>query len=329
MGITVAVTGPTGEIGTSVVGAFERDGRVERIVGMARRPFDPAVRGWAKTEYRQGNVLDRDMVERLAAECDVLVHLAFVVLGSRDEAGAVNLEGSRNVFEAASRSRRTTRLVYTSSVAAYGYHPDNPVPLTEDVPARGSSAHYYSRQKAACEEILGEITGVGKYVLRPCIVAGPDATILARSLPWNWIGERLPEPVRRLAGSVPLARPVLPDPGVPFQLIHHDDMASAVVAAALGDGPPGTYNLAGDGVVTVSDVARAMGAVAIPVPHILARLAAETAARVPLLPSEVEWLQAIRHPMIVDTAKARRELGWKPEYTGLQTLKALAESYRD
>jgi len=63
VGITVAVTGPTGEIGVSAVTALEREPAVDAIIGMARRPFDPSSRGWVKTVYQQGDILDREAVE--------------------------------------------------------------------------------------------------------------------------------------------------------------------------------------------------------------------------------------------------------------------------
>src|SRR3954463_16791266 len=104
---------------------------------MARRPFDASEHGWSKTEYRQGDILDRDAVDALVAQADVVVHLAFIIMGSREESARINLQGTRNVFEATVAAKRPRRLVYTSSVAAYGYYSDNLVPLTEDVPARG------------------------------------------------------------------------------------------------------------------------------------------------------------------------------------------------
>ena len=76
--LTVAVTGPTGEIGKPFLAALERVPEVERVIGMARRPFDIAAHGWEKAEYRRGDVLDRDSVEALVEEADVVVHLAFV-----------------------------------------------------------------------------------------------------------------------------------------------------------------------------------------------------------------------------------------------------------
>ena len=103
---------------------------------MARRPFDPASMGCLKTTYRQGDILDRGAVDALVADADVVIHLAFVIMGSRAESQRVNLAGTHNVFKACASGAyrgRPQRLVYTSSVAAYGYHSDNPVPLTEGV----------------------------------------------------------------------------------------------------------------------------------------------------------------------------------------------------
>ena len=114
---------------------------------MARRPFDPADVGWKKTEYRQGDVRDSDSVRDALKGADVVVHLAFAILTASDATRAVNVDGSRTVFEATVASG-AQRLCYASSVAAYGFHADNPDWLTEDVPPRGTREHFYSQQKA-------------------------------------------------------------------------------------------------------------------------------------------------------------------------------------
>ena len=80
-GLTVAVTGPTGEVGQAVVTALERSREVGRVLGMARRAFDPAKRGWKKVSYRRGDVLDRGAVADLVKDADVVVHLAFIIMG--------------------------------------------------------------------------------------------------------------------------------------------------------------------------------------------------------------------------------------------------------
>src|SRR5436190_17173031 len=141
--LRVAVTGPTGEIGKAVVTALDRSREVASIVGMARSPFDPAEQGWKKVSYRRGDVLDPLAVARLVRGADVVVHLAFIIMGGARESRAVNLAGSRNVFQAAV-SAGAKRLVYASSVAAAGCHRDNPPPRREGAPARGSDRPPYS-----------------------------------------------------------------------------------------------------------------------------------------------------------------------------------------
>lgn len=321
----MAVTGPTGEIGVSAVTALEREPAVEKIIGMARRPFDPASCGWQKTTYQQGDITDREAVDALVAGADVVVHLAFIIMGSRDESRRINLEGARNVFEATVAAERPRRLVYTSSVAAYGYHSDNPVPLTEDVPARGTPEHYYSAQKAECEAMLADITkgsSLEVFVLRPCIVAGPKATALADAMPWN----QLPAPVRAVTKVAPALKPVVPDPGIPLQLVHHDDVAEAIALAATAPAPPGAYNIAGEGVVTVSEVAKALGGRPVRVPAIAASAASAAISKVPFVPSMLEWLHSARTSVVMDTGKARTLLGWRPVHSSAETLAALAEA---
>ncbi|MDQ3646776.1 MAG: NAD-dependent epimerase/dehydratase family protein [Actinomycetota bacterium] len=323
-GLTVAVTGPTGDIGKPFLRALDKTPGVGRVIGMARRPFDPADLGLNKTEYRQGDVLDRASVDDLVREADVVVHLAFLIFGTPEEARLTNLEGSTNVFSAAFEAG-VKRLVYASSVAAYGFHQDNPGRLTEDVAARGSDGHYYSAQKAEVETVLEDLRmGSGAatdvYVFRPCIVAGPTATTLIEKIPFVKLGDKIPGPVRKLVGAIPLLRPVVPDPGVPFQLVHEDDVASALALAVRGKGAAGAYNLAADGDITVSDIAQALGWYSIPIPELAVDATAKIISRLPLLPVEAQWLDALRVPVLMDTTKACTELGWEPSYDVLDTL---------
>lgn len=324
-GLTVAVTGPTGEIGISAVSTLEQDPAVERIIGMARRPFDPAAHGWKKTTYQQGDIMDRDAVDALVADSDVVVHLAFIVLGSRAESERVNLAGTRIVFEAAVAAERVKRLVYTSSAAAYGYYADSPDPITEDVPPRGSPEHDYSAQKAACEAALTEITdgtSLEVFVLRPCIVAGPKATALADSMPWN----RLPSKFRSITRAMPVLKLPFPDPGHPLQLVHHDDVATAIALAATATAPSGAYNIAGDGETSLSEIAAALGGRPVRVPAATATIGSAVVARLPFLPAEAGIFHVARTSVVMDTDKAKSLLGWAPRYNAAQTLKALAET---
>lgn len=331
-GLTVAVTGPTGEIGQPLLRALDATREVGRIVGMARRPFDPASLGLKKTTYVQGDVTKRGDVDALVKGADVVVHLAFIIVAGSDSSEDINLTGSRNVFEA-TVAAKAKRLVYASSVAAYGFHESNPSPLTEEVETKGTEAHAYSHHKAQVEELLSDVLGAGSklatYVFRPCIVAGPDAPMLVEQIPYVRLGERLPSAVRALFDAVPVLKPVIPDPGVPFQLVHHDDVASAMRAAVLGRGKAGVYNLAGPGELTMRDFADALGWYSVPLPELMVDATAEIVARLPFLPDEASWIEAFRTPVIMSTAKARRELKWRPRHDALDTLRATVTAHRD
>jgi nucleoside-diphosphate-sugar epimerase len=329
--LSVAVTGPTGEIGLPLLTELELDLAVGSVRGMARRPFDPAAEGWEKATYRRGDILDRGSLAALFDGVDVAVHLAFAIFGSREETRRVNLEGSRNVFEAAVAAG-VKRLVYASSVAAYGFHPDNPQPLTEDVPARGSESFYYSAQKAELEATLADVllgSEVEAYVVRPCIVAGPRATMLIeQTVASARLGDPLPS-LRRAFGRLPLPAPVLPDGGVPIQLVHHDDVARALAAAIAGKGPPGAYNLAGEGQIGIGDVARAVGWHSVRVPSPALDLGAGVARRLAFASPQLEWATALATPVVMDAGKARRELGWEPRFDAAETLIQTAVSARE
>jgi nucleoside-diphosphate-sugar epimerase len=330
--LTVAVTGPTGDIGIAALRALDASPAVAKVIGMARRPFDPAAHGLSdKVVYQRGDVLDRPSVDSLVDGADVVVHLAFIIIGDPDEAQRINTEGSRNVFDATVEAG-ARRLVYTSSVAAYGFHADNPQPLTEEVPPRGSEDFYYSAHKAELERVLDDAiagSGTEAYVFRPCIVAGAGALTLiettVRLLPIY--GQlRL---ARRALDQIPFIGPVLPDPGAEFQLVHTLDVASALRAAVEGAGPPGRYNLAGPGSMSIARMARACGWWSVPVPGAAVAALSEVANRIPGLPPEVEWLNAFRAPTMMETRKARDELGWTPEWDAEATMRETVSGARE
>ena len=114
-------------------------------------------------------------------------------------------------------------------------------------------------------------------------------------------------------------------PDMPLQFIHEDDVGQALVLCALGKGPPGAYNIAGDGILTGADVAREAGLAPIPIPAGVVKAAAKAAAAVPKppgTPPAADWVEAISHPAIMDITKAKEQLGFKPRYTGLEALRA-------
>jgi UDP-glucose 4-epimerase len=330
-GLTVTVTGPTGDLGIALVSALERSRAVKRIVGMARRPFDPSEAGWKKTEYRQGDVQDEASVRDAVKGSDVVVHLAFAILSASDATHAVNVEGSRIVFEEAAKAG-AERICYASSVAAYGFHQDNPDWLTEEIAPRGTPEHFYSAQKAEVEQVLANTLmrrrKTSAYVFRPCIVAGPRAQTLLEEIPYVRLSEAMPGAVVRLLESLPMLKPVVPDPGTRFQLVHEDDVASAFVAGVLAKGPPGPYNLAGGGTLRMSDLAGALGWYSIPIPELAVDATAEVISRLPMTPPQLAWIHSVRKEVLMKTDRARKELKWRPRHSSRGTLKELVAAHR-
>jgi len=326
-GLTVAVTGPTGTFGFGLLPLLETEPRIERVVGVARRPFDPAEHGWSKMTYRQGDVREPTVLQDAFAGADVVVHLAFLITGnaSAEAIRAINIDGTLNAFRAAAAAG-AERFVYASSVAAYGFHPDNPVPMTEQWPTRPADHLFYAQEKAELEGLLADEAArhpdLDLYLLRPPIVLGPHAVggkseLVERLLP---LGLRAARMLRQLPVPVPAVAP-----GVRLQFIHEDDVGRAFVACILGAGPPGSYTITGDGVVTGADIARELGFTPFTVPSGIVQRAARAVAGLPLpdgVPPITGWAEALSHPSIMDTSKAETDLGWRPRYSSLDALRA-------
>jgi UDP-glucose 4-epimerase len=306
-GLRVAVTGPTGDIGRSLLRALEREPGVSEVVTMGRRLFNAAELGLTKTEYHRGDVLDRLAVEELVRDADVVVHLACLAVGDREETDQINLDGSRTVFEAAVEAG-ASRLVYASRQRA--------------------------RVEAALHELLSD-SATEAYVLRPGIVAGADALALLQNIPYVALFELVRRYQNPLTAAVldalerfPNLRPVLPDSGTRFQLIHHDDVAEAFLAAVLGRGEPGIYDLAAPPPLTVRELTGELGWYSFPIPQSAVESLAELITRVPLLPAQAQWIEILRQSMLMDTTKAREKLGFSPRHDGRETLREMVQAAR-
>ena len=323
---TVAITGATGIFGKALCARLQDDPAVDRIVGVARRPFDPSEHGWTKMEFRSGDVLRPEQLDAAFAGADVVVHLAFTVLDRGmhpEQVSLINVEGSANTFAAAARAG-ARRIVYASSVAAYGAWPDNPVPITEAQPTRGTPGFYYSEHKAEVEHLLDSFEGrhpdIEVVRIRPSIVVGPNSVDLFRG--------PLPTPLVGVFLSRLLPTPV-PDPGMaPLQFVHEDDVAEVFAIAITADALSGAFNLAGGGVMEASDLATALGGIRVPLPARLVKSLVDVAYRARISPTGSAWVDMAVYPVIMDTTKARVELGWVPKFDTRTALEDMLDRFR-
>ena len=324
-GLTVAVTGSTGTVGRELIRLLETDTRVTRVVATARRPRDGRELGWERTPVTPADVRDPAALDRAFAGADVVIHAAFSIYGVRqhhEELREVNVEGTMNVVDAAVRAG-VERFVYLSSVAAYGIHPDNPQPLREEHELRETERHFYATHKAQVEPRVREAleaAGVACYALRPCGIVGPH-TMGAALDP---VPARVTDMARRIArGAARVGlRPVVVAPAVPTQFVHAEDVAAAAVLCVHGEGPPGPYNLAGEDVIEGEDVPRLLGMRTLPVPRRLRRPVMRGIAALQGFAPVLAWPLTFAEPVLVDTAKARTQLGWRPRYTSRSALLA-------
>ncbi len=311
-------------VGRGLLPFLESDRRVKAVIGLGTRPWSPPEEGFAKVLYRQADVGDRETIRRALAGADVVVHLGLAPYGvGQDERKLerTNVEGSRNVLAAAA-AVGATRFIYISSAAVYGFGSERRVRATEDDAIQPASPHSYSAHKARVEEaLLGALEGMPDMAwvfFRPCAVVGPHAAGAA--------GDLVPQALAGAAGALITVggaaglRPAVPGPPVPLQFVHERDVGQAIHRAITTAKTGATYSLAGDGIVEPSEVPRLLGLRTLPVPSLVTRTALGMAARLPYLAPSLGWVELLTHPVELDTSLARRELGWRPEFTSEEAL---------
>jgi UDP-glucose 4-epimerase len=318
----IVITGATGNVGTSVVRALGRDQRVEEIVGIARRPpaWDPPRTRWVSADVA------RDDLGPLFAGADAVIHLAWLIQPSRDaaELERVNVLGSRRVFEAAAGAG-VPALVHASSIGVYSPGPKDRG-VDESWPRDGIPSLFYARHKAAAERALDEIEAAAPAMrvvrLRPALIFKREAGPEIRRL---FAGPLLPTTLLR-----PGLLPVLPLPErLVVQCVHGDDIGDAYRLAALSPDARGAYNIAADPVLDRETLAGVFGARLVPMPAAVLRGLADVTWRAHLQPSPPGWLDMGLAVPVMDTTRARTELGWTPAWSATSALAELIAGMRE
>lgn len=316
----VVVVGATGNVGTSVLRSLQMEEKVESVLGLARRL--PELR-MPKVEWATADVVRDDLVPHFRG-ADAVVLLAWLIQPSRDlnKLWMTNVEGSMRAARAAAEAG-VPSLLYASSVGAYSPGPKDRA-VDESWPTGGVPTSYYARHKAEVERRLDhfETQNPGMRVVR-----------FRQALTFK---QEAAEGQRRLFGGplFPsfLARPdlinVFPEiQGLRSQVIHSYDVGEAYRLALLNDAH-GAFNLATEPVLDPQEIGKILNARTVSVPVQLARAGARLSWQLRLQPVPEGWLDLALNVPVMDTTRARQELGWAPQYDAAETLLDILQGLR-
>lgn len=300
----VLVTGGGGYIGSQLVAVLAKSpGRIERLVSFDLRPTPPEKR-LAGVRWETGDIRGPELAAAIREHAiDTVVHLAAIVTpgrrSSRELEYSIDVLGTRNVLEACVSSG-VRRFIVTSSGAAYGYHADNPEPLSEEDPLRGNPEFAYSDHKRQVEEMLA------RYRIRH-----PELSQLILR-PGTVLGERVANQITAI-----FERPIvlgIRGARSPFVFIWDQDVV-ACLRLGIEEGKAGIYNLAGDGVLTLAEIAERIGKPYLALPAGLVRAALRVLHPLGLAPYGPEQVDFLRYRPVLSNARLTAEFGYTPRLT--------------
>ncbi|HWC85466.1 MAG TPA: NAD-dependent epimerase/dehydratase family protein [Solirubrobacteraceae bacterium] len=313
----IVVVGATGNVGTSLLESLASEERVEEIVGVARRAPE---RSFPRTRFVTADI-SRSELEPIFRGADAVVHLAWLIQPGRDESTTyeVNVAGSERLFRAAAQAK-VPALVYASSVGAYSPGPKDRC-VDEAWPTEGIPTSFYSRHKVAVERILDRLEreqpDLRVVRMRPALIFKAAAATEIRRL---FAGPLLPRALIK-----PGLIPFVPDvPRLRFQAVHSLDVGDAYRRALIGDAR-GAFNLAADPPLGPAELAEILRARRVRIPPGILRAAAAATFALRLQPSEPGWVDMALQVPLMDSARARRELGWEALHSAPDTLRELID----
>jgi len=305
----VLVTGGGGYLGSQLVARLAAlpDGqRPEVIVSHDLR--EPAQR-LPHVKYAAFDIRSPELAATIERHrINVVVHLAAIMPSgkaqTRDFEYDVDVNGTRNLLQACVQ-HGVRRIVVSSSGAAYGYHADNAPWLTEDMPVRGNEIFAYSHHKRLVEEMLADYRKNHPELEQVVLRIG---TILGATV-HNQITDMFEKPrLLAIRGS-----------DSPFVFIWDQDVVG-IILRGMGDGPAGIYNVAGDGALTIDQIAHKLGKKTRPLPSWLLRSALSILKLLGLTQYGPEQLDFLRYRPVLLNTKLKTVFGYTPTYTSEQVL---------
>lgn len=305
---TVFITGAAGYIGSLLVHRLASEPDRFRVIASDVREIPPAER-ISGVEYITCDVRDARLRWLVAKhQVDALVHLASIVTpggpSRRAFEHSVDVGGTENVLRACVETG-VEQLIVTSSGAAYGYHADNPVPLRETDPLRGNPEFPYADHKRQVEERLADYRAshpsLGQLVLRPGTILGASTD----------------NAITRLFSG----RCVLGVAGyeTPFVFIADDDVVG-VIRQGIERRSQGIYNLAGDGTLSLREIARRIGKPYLPVPTFLFKTGLAIGQALGLTPHGPQQLLFLQYRPVLANDRLKEEFGYLPTMTSREAF---------
>jgi len=307
----ILVTGGGGYLGSQVIASLARsltDRRIECAVSLDVRET-PAERRLPGVVYAAADIRDPALVDLLREHrIDTVVHLAAIVTpgkkADRDFEYQVDVEGTRNVLQACVAAG-TGQVLISSSGASYGYHADNPPWLSEIDAIRGNHEFAYSWHKRLVEEMLADFREREPQLKQTVFRIG---TILGETVN-NQITALFDKPrPLAIAGS-----------DSPFVFIWDQDVVGAILHA-LDGGPPGIYNVAGDGALTIHQIAAHMGKRCRVLPPWLLQAALWVGKRLGLTQYGPEQLRFLQFRPVLDNRRLKEDFGYFPRKTSAEVF---------
>jgi UDP-glucose 4-epimerase len=315
MGRTVLVAGVSRYLGGRFARLLTADPAVARVIGVdvVPPPHDIGAAEFVRADIR--NPVIAKVIARAAV--DTVVHMNVIATptgaGGRVSMKEINVIGTMQLLAACQKAPGVRRLIVKSSAGVYGASPRDPALFTEDTGAKVLPHTGWGKDSV---EVEGYVRGFSR--------RRPDVAVVQLRLA-NIVG-----PGMRTALTDYFSLPVLPtvlgfDPRLQF--VHEDDSLEALRLATVGD-VTGVVNVAGDGILLLSQAARLMGRPTLPVPEAATGVVGQVLRRFGVADFTGEQLRYLSFGRVLDTSRMRAALGFEPRYTTREAFSDLVRGRR-
>jgi len=296
------VTGVSRDAGARCARRLADDPSIGTVLGIDVVPPRAEL---GRVRFVRADIRNPVIAKVIAAEgVDTVVHTGVVATpgsaGGRSSMKEINVIGTMQLLAACQKASGVAKLVVKSSTTVYGAGPRDPAMFTEEMAPR--AIHQTGLSKDAVE-VEGYVRGFAR--------RRPDVCVTTLRMA-NWIGPKTDSPITRYFGL-----PVVPTVfgyDARLQFLHEDDGVEAIHHATVND-LPGTFNLAGDGVLALSQAIRRLGRPALRLPSFTASSTAAVVRRARLADFSPDQITFLTYGRVVDTTRMRSTFGFEPRHT--------------